>query len=130
MLEEYKTIILLNAILDIQKKVKNAIEYGRDTLTLEIVIDSLKSKEMELRSERKYGEIHMMRGGPQFRNQEGGSKKKGKSKTQGKGKKCYSFGKIKNFIKDCYAEKVKQKKNERDHKETNVVTSYYSSKVY
>ena len=76
-MKEYKTIILLNAILDIYKDVENVIKYGRDTLTLEIVIDSFRSKEMELKSEKKYGEVHMMSGRPQFRNQEEVAKRKG-----------------------------------------------------
>ena len=61
--EEYNIIILLNAIPDTYKEVKNAIKYGRDTLTHEIVIDSLRSKEIELKheSERKFGEVHVMR---------------------------------------------------------------------
>lgn len=133
MSEEYKTIILLNVIPDTYKEVKNAIKYSRDTLTPEIVINSLRSKEFELRSERKYGEVHMIRGRPKFKNQEESSKKwKGRSKfkTQGKGKKCYGCGKIEHFIKDCYVEKGKQKENEKDHAETNVVTSYDPSKVY
>ena len=68
---------------------------------------------MELRSETKHGEVHMMRGRSQFESQEWGNKKKGKSKskfkTWGKGKKCYDCGKIKHFIKYCYADKGKQK---------------------
>jgi len=51
MSEEYKIIILLNAILDTYKEVKNAIKYGKDTLTPKILIDSLRSKEMELKHE-------------------------------------------------------------------------------
>lgn len=39
---EYKAIILLNAIPDNYKEVKNAIKYGREILTSNIVIYSLK----------------------------------------------------------------------------------------
>ncbi|KAL2474843.1 Retrovirus-related Pol polyprotein from transposon TNT 1-94 [Abeliophyllum distichum] len=68
--EEYKAIILLNFIPEIYKEVKNAIRYGRDTLTPEIVIDSHRSKEMDVKVEKddkKSGNIHMMRGRTQFR---------------------------------------------------------------
>ena len=120
--EEYKTIILLNVIPNTYK------EDGRDTLTPEIVIDSLRSKEMELKheSERKFGKVHVMRGRSQLRSQEKGSKKgkdRSKSKTQGKGKKCYGCGKIGHFIKDYYAKKGKQKE------EANVVTPYDPGEV-
>lgn len=50
--ETYKAIILFNSIPDSYKEVKNAIKYGRDTLTPEIVVNSLRSKEMEMRAEK------------------------------------------------------------------------------
>lgn len=59
--ETYKDIILLNAIPNTYREVKNAIKYGRDTLMSEIVVDSFRSKEMEIRAEkhdRKNGEIY------------------------------------------------------------------------
>lgn len=40
--------MLLYDILEKYREVKNAIKYGRDILTPEIVINSLRSKEMEL----------------------------------------------------------------------------------
>ncbi|KAL2471748.1 Uncharacterized protein Adt_39884 [Abeliophyllum distichum] len=64
-LEINKAIILLNVIPDSFKEVKNAIKYGRETLTPDIVIDSLKSEEIELKfekNERKNGEVHFVRG--------------------------------------------------------------------
>ena len=83
-------------------------------MTPEIIIDSLKSKEMELRNERKSGKVHMLRGRSQSKSYEGGGKKKGrnrsKSKARGKGRNWYGCGKIRHFIKDCYVEKNKQKK--------------------
>jgi len=135
MSEEYKTIILLNVIPDTYKEVKNVIKYGKHTLTPKIIIDSLRSKEIELKheSERNYGEIHMMRGRSQLKSQEEGSKKRkgrSKSKTQGKGKKCYDCGKTRHFIKDCYAKKGKQKEKEKDHEKVNAITSYDQSEVY
>ncbi|KAL2471752.1 Retrovirus-related Pol polyprotein from transposon TNT 1-94 [Abeliophyllum distichum] len=73
-LEINKAIILLNAIPDSFKEVKNAIKYGRETLTPDIVIDSLKSKKRELKfekNERKKGEVHFVRGRSQSGNGNG-----------------------------------------------------------
>lgn len=133
-IEKCKTIILLNVIPNTYKVAKNASKYGRDILTHEIVIDSLRSKEMELKSERKHGQVHTLRGRSQSRGQEGGGKKKGrsrsKSKARGKSRKRYGCGKIEHFIKHCYVEKNKQKQKGREQEEANVVTSDDPSKVY
>ena len=82
--------------------------------------------ELNHESERKYSEVHMIRGRSQLKSQEEDSKKgkgRSKSKTQGKGKKCYSCGKTKHFIKDCYAKTGKQKEEE------NVMTPYDPGEV-
>ncbi|KAL2526103.1 Uncharacterized protein Adt_11157 [Abeliophyllum distichum] len=138
-----KAIILLNIIFDSFKEVKNAIKYGRETLTPDIVIDSLKSKERELRfekNERKNGEIYFVRGRRQSGDGSGGggeqnsgsnrkSRSRYKSHGRVKGKKCYGCRKIGHFISECYKEKNKQR--EEDQRETNVVTSSdESSEVY
>ncbi|KAL2487396.1 Uncharacterized protein Adt_32152 [Abeliophyllum distichum] len=131
-----KVIILLNAIPDSYKEVKNVIKYGRETLTPDIVIDSLKSKERELKfekNERKNGEIHFVRGRPQSRggngsgggggqNSGGNRKDRNRSKSwdKAKGNKCYGCGKLGHFISDCYKEKNKQR-DQRENNETNVV---------
>lgn len=54
---------MLSSMPDSYRDVKNVIKYGRDTLTPKIVIDSIKSKEMEIKAEKedKSGELHMMR---------------------------------------------------------------------
>lgn len=45
--------IKLNAILDVNRYIKNKIKYGRDIPTPEIVINSLRSQDLELKSEKK-----------------------------------------------------------------------------
>ena len=131
--KEYKAIILWNVIPDAYKEIKNVIKYGRDTLTPEIIIDSLRSKEMELKSEKRHGEVHMIRGRSQSRGHERGGKKKGRSrskfKAKGKGK-CFGCEKIGHYIKDCYAEKGKEKEKLKEQEKANVVTSYDPSEVY
>ncbi|TXG72685.1 hypothetical protein EZV62_001264 [Acer yangbiense] len=51
--DENKAIILLNSLLESFKDVKAAIKYGRTSLSLEECISALKSKELELKIERK-----------------------------------------------------------------------------
>lgn len=48
-MDDYTPIVLLNVILDSYSDVKFVIKYGRDNLTFDTVINSLKSKEMDLK---------------------------------------------------------------------------------
>lgn len=50
--EEYKAKVLLCVILEIYKEVKATIKYGRDTFTPDMVINSLRSKELKLKTKR------------------------------------------------------------------------------
>lgn len=126
--EEYKSVILLNAIPEVYKDVKSAIKYGRDTLTPDIVINSLRSKELELKVDRigKDFESLSVRGRPMTRQVSGqnyqennynnfkrNGKGRSRSKSRSENRKCYGCGKTGHFIKDCY-----KKKNE--HRETRV----------
>ncbi|TXG67505.1 hypothetical protein EZV62_008780 [Acer yangbiense] len=51
--DENEAIILLNSLPDSFKDVKAAIKYGRTSLSLEECISALKSKELELKIEKK-----------------------------------------------------------------------------
>lgn len=109
------------------------IKYYRDTLTSKIINDSLKSKNMEIKTEKhdkKSGKILMMKGGTQFRQNSlngfesgdkwsiNGGNQKGKDSSRSKSMtKCYECGNMGHFMKDCY--KVQSK--ERD--EVNVLCS-------
>ncbi|KAK3225086.1 hypothetical protein Dsin_004948 [Dipteronia sinensis] len=53
--DENEAIILLNSLLESFKDVKAAIKYGRSSLSLEECISALKSKDLELKIERKDG---------------------------------------------------------------------------
>lgn len=66
----YKPIVMLNYMPDSYRGVKNAIKYDRDTLTPEIVVHFLKSKEMEIKAEKenkRSGKLHMTRSRMKFK---------------------------------------------------------------
>ena len=70
--DETQAIILLNALPESFKEVKYAIKYGRTSITLEEVISTLKSRDLEIKTEKgesSSGENHFARG----RSQERGS---------------------------------------------------------
>lgn len=46
---DQKVVSLLNALSDKCKDVRNALEYRRDDLTIDIIHNYLKSRELELR---------------------------------------------------------------------------------
>ncbi|KAL5569740.1 hypothetical protein UlMin_026315 [Ulmus minor] len=84
--DEHFAVILLNALPDSYSNLKDAMEYGRDTLTSEIVINSLRSKELNLKMKGKAssnGEGLFVRGRPTAKkNYKGG--KRGKSQNRGR----------------------------------------------
>lgn len=49
----HNDVILLNSLVDVYKEVKNAIKYDRDELTINIVVNSLRARDLELQSEPK-----------------------------------------------------------------------------
>ncbi|KAA0036441.1 hypothetical protein E5676_scaffold360G00940 [Cucumis melo var. makuwa] len=60
--DENQAIILLNSLPETYREVKAAIKYGRDSLTMSIVLDALKTRYLEIKKERKDGELLMARG--------------------------------------------------------------------
>ncbi|KAL2484911.1 CCHC-type domain-containing protein [Abeliophyllum distichum] len=137
-IDEYKAIILLNSIPEVYKDVKSTIKYGRDDLTVDMIINALRSKSHKLKNDketRSNGESLYVRGRSQHRqsnNQESnnsngqGHKKKGKgksrSKSKVKGRKCYNCGKLGHYIKDCYKLNNNFQKN-KPPEQSNVATS-------
>ncbi|TXG49068.1 hypothetical protein EZV62_024943 [Acer yangbiense] len=84
--DENEAIILLNTLLESFKDVKAAIKYGRTSLSLEECISALKSKELELKIEKKDSSENLfVRGRQPVRNGNNSnpnlSKGKGRSKT-------------------------------------------------
>lgn len=51
-----QTVILLNLLPESYKEIKATIKYGRDSLTVDVVLDALRTKEVELRIDKKDSE--------------------------------------------------------------------------
>ncbi|CAH9139773.1 unnamed protein product [Cuscuta epithymum] len=125
-IDDYTPIALLNAIPDSYSDVKSAIKYGRDNITLDIVVNGLKSKELDLKQSRgskNSGEVMHVRGRPQNRShnknyasngessfRKNSANRKGRSKSRSKARKCYNCHEFGHFIKDC----PKPKKNQHN----------------
>ncbi|KAA0060051.1 retrotransposon ty1-copia subclass [Cucumis melo var. makuwa] len=67
MSDENLAVILLNSLLDIYREVKASIKYGRDSLIMNIVLDALKSKDLEIKKERKDKELLLAKGRRHFK---------------------------------------------------------------
>ncbi|TXG70421.1 hypothetical protein EZV62_005356 [Acer yangbiense] len=89
--DENQAIIVLNSLSDSYKDLKAAIKYGRDSLSLEDVLGALRSREMEMRSEKRasIGEGLNVRG----RSEKNGNNYKGRGKSGSKSRarvwKCF-----------------------------------------
>ena len=51
--DEHYAVILLNSLPESFREIKNAIKYGRNSLTYEVVVNALKSRDLKLKSETK-----------------------------------------------------------------------------
>lgn len=51
-IDEYSPIVLLNAIPDTYSDVKAAIKYGRDSVNLDTIVNGLKNKEIDLKTNK------------------------------------------------------------------------------
>ncbi|KAK4404587.1 Retrovirus-related Pol polyprotein from transposon TNT 1-94 [Sesamum angolense] len=149
-IDDYSPIVLLNAIPETYGDVKAAIKYGRDNVNLETVVSGLKSKEMDLKTNKpsqNQNEVNFVRGRTKNRNSDYKYRRHSKSRSRSRGrstsrnkyrndknnndrnneekpkeKRCYNCGGRGHFIKDCR----KPKKN--DSKDTANVAD--SDEVY
>ena len=116
--DEHHAVILLNSLPDKYKDIKTALKYGRDIITSNEIVSSLRSKDLELKKEGKNmsGEGLFIRGrskGKEIKNSKSNSRGKSRSKSRVKGRKCYYCQKEGHYVKDCY--KKKKKDNKEKH---------------
>ena len=139
--EEDQVVIILNALPEQFKELKTVIMYSRDTLTLEDVMSTLRSRDAEMnwqkaaKQESKSDEVLMARGRPLRR---GNSKKRWNSNSRSRSKsrpketrKCHHCGKVGHLISNCWELKNKKKKGKEEEEKGNgsnaVIDDQYSS---
>ncbi|KAL0456139.1 UNVERIFIED_CONTAM: hypothetical protein Slati_0953100 [Sesamum latifolium] len=120
-IDDYSPIVLLNAIPETYGDVKSAIKYGRDNVNLETVISGLKSKEIDLRTNKptqNQPEVNLVRGRTKNKNNDYKHRRHSNSRSRSRGRsnsrpnynrdryekkdvRCYNCGGRGHFIKDC-----------------------------
>ena len=98
--EENQAIILLNSLPESYKELKAAIKYGRDSLTLDDVLGALRSRELEIKIEKKAtSEGLQVRGRTPRRDHQKG---RGKSRSKSRGKRvCWHCQKEGHLRRNC-----------------------------
>lgn len=100
-IDDYSAFALVNAIPDAYSDVRSAMKYGRDNVTVELVMSSLRTKELELKQVESKSEDKVMH----VRGRNSGNKhasESSKSKKWSKDtRRCYNCGEVGHYIKDC-----------------------------
>ncbi|XP_060667888.1 probable leucine-rich repeat receptor-like protein kinase At1g35710 [Ziziphus jujuba] len=110
------------------RDVKNAIKYGRDSLSLDIVVNFLKSRNIELNFESK-SEGLSARGRSATSNSgsidfKGKSQDHSRSKSRTRGRKCYYCKKECHIMKFCY--KKKRDDKSKNHENGDLVVASFN----
>ena len=106
--EKDKAIILLSSLPPSYEHFVDTLLYGRQSISMADVKDSLSSKEVTKRAETKAREGLMARGRPEKKDYNKG-KKRDKSKSKNKNLKCFHCHKEGHFKRDCPDRKNKGK---------------------
>ena len=125
--DENQAIIILNSLPDMYKDLKSAIKYGRDSLSLEDVLGALRSKDLEIKIEKKgNSEGLQVRGRQPKRDQ---SKARGKSRSKSKGKRnCWHCHKEGHLRRNC-PERKKSQDSFFNNDSVNISDGYESVEV-
>lgn len=76
-----QAVILLNSLSDSYKEIKAALKYGRDKLSVDMVLDALRTKELELKSEKKENDALFVKGRQSQHQNSRGRSFRGRGKT-------------------------------------------------
>ncbi|KAH9718762.1 hypothetical protein KPL71_022343 [Citrus sinensis] len=106
--DEDKAIILLSSLPPSYEHFVDTLLYGRQSISMADVKNSLSSKEVTKKAETKAGEGLMARGRPEKKDYNKG-KKRDKSKSKNKNLKCFHCHKEGHFKRDCPDRKNKGK---------------------
>lgn len=105
--DKNEAFILLNSLPEAYKDVKNALKYGRESITTDGIISAIRTKELELVSLKKEtSEGHFVKG--KTRNKETKNQPDEKPKQKVKCNYCHKEGHIK---RECYSLKRKNQYN-------------------
>ena len=124
---ENQAIIILNSLPDMFRDLKSAIKYGRDSLSLEDVLGALRSKDLEIKTEKKgNSEGLQVRGRQPKRDQ---NKARGKSRSKSKGKRnCWHCHKEGHLRRNC-PERKKSQDSFFNNDSVNISDGYESVEV-
>ena len=106
--DEDKAIILLSFLLPSYEHFVDTLLYGRQSIIIVDIKDSLSSKEVTKKAETNDGESLMARERPE-KKENNKKKKMGKSKSKDKVLKCFHYHKEGHFKRDCLDKKNKSK---------------------
>ncbi|TYK10340.1 Retrovirus-related Pol polyprotein from transposon TNT 1-94 [Cucumis melo var. makuwa] len=124
MSDENQAVILLNSLPEIYREVKAAIKYGRDSLNMSIMLDALKTRNLEIKKECKDGELLMARRRSEKKSWKG-KERSSRSKSKGKSRKCFLCHKEGHLKKNCPLNKSR----EASTSEANVTDGYNSVEI-
>ncbi|KAA0065973.1 Retrovirus-related Pol polyprotein from transposon TNT 1-94 [Cucumis melo var. makuwa] len=128
---ENQVVILLNSLPKTYREVKATIKYGQDSLTMDIVLDALKARHLEIKKERMDEELVMARGRLDKKSWEG-KEKSSRMNSKGEGRKCFLCHKKGHFKKHCLLNKSKEassSKHVTETSEANVIDGYDSTEI-
>lgn len=106
--DENEAFVLLNSLPDAYKEVKTALKYGRDSITTQVIISAIRTKELEILSQKKDSNEGLFVKGKQ-KGRENKHQVDEKNKTKIKCNYCHKEGHLK---RDCYSLKKKEPESE------------------